>query len=84
MSTSPESPSAQEDRLVTVLSHWLARHADDDEVRRELETADRAALGPEGAEAVEDLIVALRGHAADRGRLERLVRETLEALALGA
>jgi hypothetical protein len=77
MSTSPE------DRLVNLLSHWLARHVGDDELRRELEAADTSALGPGEQEAVEELRAELaRGDG--RGDLERVVRETLEALALGA
>lgn len=76
MSTNPE------DQLVNVLSHWLARHVDDHELRDELARADTTALGPESHEAVEEL----RGELAEpngRGELERTVRETLEAVAHG-
>jgi hypothetical protein len=55
MSTRPD------DELVNLLSQWLARHVDDDELRA-------------GLTAVEGR---------DRGKLEMVVRETLESLALG-
>ncbi len=85
MSTSPETqPRTEEDRLVTLLSHWLARHVDDAEVRRALDRLSGRHLGPDSAEAVDELRRALAEPAADRGNLERLVRETLEAVALGA
>ena len=76
MSTSPEN------HLVNVLSHWLARHVDNAELLRELETVDTSALSPAQAEAVEELreeVVSTNG----RGDLEMVVRETLEAVALG-
>jgi len=78
MSTSPE------DRIVTVLSRWLARHLDNVELRQEIEAAGRDALSPEQAEVVDELLQELaRAGPNDRGALEPLVRETLEALALG-
>jgi hypothetical protein len=76
MSTSPES------RLVNVLSHWLARHVDNAELLRELEALDTSALTPAQSEAVQELreeLVSTNG----RGDLEMVVRETLEAVALG-
>jgi len=76
MSTSPE------DQLVNLLSHWLARHVGDDELRRELAAADTSALGPSERQAVEELRAELDGGDGS-GDLERVVRETLEALALG-
>jgi hypothetical protein len=76
MSTSPE------DRLVNVLSHWLARHLDDAELRREVEEVDPATLGPEQREAVQELRDEL-SRTDVRGDLEMVVRETLEALVLG-
>jgi hypothetical protein len=76
MSTSPE------DRLVNVLSQWLARHVDDDELRRELEAVDPSTLGPDQREAVQELRDQL-GALDGRADLEVVVRETLEALALG-
>lgn len=76
MSMSPEN------HLVSVLSHWLARHADDDELRRELESLDTSALSPEQSGAVQELRDEL-AQANGRGDLEMVVRETLEAVALG-
>jgi hypothetical protein len=76
MSTSPEN------QLVNVLSHWLARHVDNAELLRELDAVDTSALSPAQAEAVRELreeIVSTNG----RGDLELVVRETLEAIALG-
>jgi hypothetical protein len=76
MSTSPEN------HLVNVLSHWLARHVDNAELLRELEAVDILALSPTQAEAVQELreeVVSTNG----RGDLEMVVRETLEAVALG-
>ena len=75
MSTSPEN------HLVTVLSHWLARHVDNAELLRELDAVDTSALSPAQAEAVRELreeVVSTNG----RGDLEMVVRETLEAVAL--
>ena len=76
MSTSPEN------HLVNVLSHWLARHVDNAELLRELEAVDPSGLSPAQAEAVQELreeLVSTNG----RGDLEMVVRETLEAVALG-
>ena len=76
MSTSPEN------HLVNVLSHWLARHVDNKELLRELEAIDTSALSPTRAAAVQELreeVVSTNG----RGDLEMVVRETLEAVALG-
>jgi hypothetical protein len=81
MSTSPDTAST-EDRLVTVLSRWLARHADDEELGRALADAGTDGLSPGQAEAVRELAAALGG-ATSRGDLEMVARETLEALALG-
>jgi hypothetical protein len=77
MSTSPET------RAVNLLSRWLAGHVGDDELRRELAALD--GVGPESGDLAAELVAAL-DHAAGAksGQVERLVRETLEALALGA
>jgi hypothetical protein len=77
MSTSPDN------HLVNVLSHWLARHADNDELRGELSAADTSTLGPDQREAVEELLQEL-SDGNGRGDLEMIVRETLEALVLGS
>ena len=82
MSTSPDTRPAHraDDQIVTVLSQWLARHVSDDELRRRVQAVGTAELSPTQAEAVEELLADL---GADRGQNEMLVRETLEALALG-
>jgi hypothetical protein len=73
MSTSPD--------LVQILSRWLAGHADLGHVREALKQP--ADLGPES----QELIVELRGELArpevSRPKLQPLVRETIEAIALG-
>jgi hypothetical protein len=65
-----------------VLSHWLARHVDNKELLRELDAVDTSALSPAQVDAVQELreeLVSTNG----RGDLEMVVRETLEAVALG-
>jgi hypothetical protein len=80
MSTSPETIRA-EDRMVTAISRWLARHSDDAELRRELEHGVDE-LDPGQAEAVEELARTL-DELGPRADVEMVARETLEALALG-
>jgi hypothetical protein len=71
------------DALVNLLSHWLARHVDDQELRSGLVEAEgRGDLSGEQAEAVSELLAEL-DVGESRGELERVARETLEALALG-
>src|SRR3954454_20023703 len=78
MSTSPDT------LVVNLLSRWLAGHAAEEELARELRTVDTGEFGPEAEELVEELVDELHSEdGADRGDLERLVRETLEAVALG-
>jgi hypothetical protein len=73
-----------EDRLVGLLSRWLARHIGNAQLRAETEAAGREGLSPEQAEAVDELLAELERAGPDaRGDLEMVVRETLEALALG-
>jgi hypothetical protein len=87
MSTSPDPvPTARpEDEVVTALSYWLAFHLGNRDLRLRLREIDTAALDPDRAEAVAELQQALE-HApeGERGELEMLVRETLEAVAIGA
>jgi hypothetical protein len=82
MSTSPRTDTAHraDDRIVTVLSQWLARHVSDEELRSRVEAIGTDELSATQAEAVEELLTELGD---DRGQDEMLVRETLEALALG-
>jgi hypothetical protein len=78
MSTSPE------DRIVGLLSRWLARHLDNTELREGIAAAGRAGLSEEQAGAVDELVSELhRAGPTERGGVEMVVRETLEALTLG-
>jgi hypothetical protein len=54
----------------------------DDELRRGLAAADTSALGAGEREAVEELRAELETEGGG-GDLERIVRETIEALAVG-
>jgi len=78
----PETGARADDRLVTVISRWLARHVSNEELREELD-AQRAGLAPDQAEAVDELRAELEASGPKRAELERVARETLEALALG-
>ena len=82
MSTSPSPQLRADDELITVLSRWLARHLGDEDLRRQVASADLAALSAGQREAVDELLAEfVRG--GSRGDLEMVVRETVEALALG-
>lgn len=70
------------DQLINLLSHWLARHAGDEELRAGLVDAEHGDLSADQVEAVAELIAELDA-GGSRGELERVARETLEALALG-
>jgi len=82
MSTSPDRIKRPEDRVISLLSQWLARHIGTRELRRSLDDLGTGELSPAEAEAVEELVAELRGDP-PRAELERVVRETIEALALG-
>ena len=82
MSTSPDTVRA-DDRIVSLLSHWLARHASTEELRRELERIGTSELAPVRAQAVEEVLAELRDPDGHSGDLEMIVREALEAVALG-
>lgn len=82
MSTSPDPNPRADDRLVALISLWLARHLNDTELLRELESSSTEGLSLDQAEAVRELLEELRAPNG-RGELERVAREALEALALG-
>ena len=82
MSTSREQTRRVDDRVVTVISGWLAGHVSEGEVRRELGGVRRAELAPDQAEAVDELRAELAKDSRG-GELQMVARETLEALALG-
>jgi hypothetical protein len=82
MSMSPETRT--DDRLITLISRWLARHIGNAELERGLAESDRENLAQAQLEAVDELAERLKGAApGERGELEMIARETLEALALG-
>ena len=82
MSTNPDGPFRADDELITLLSRWLARHVGDQELRVRMEAIGVVALSADQGEAVDELLQELdRG--TSRGDLEMVVRETIEALALG-
>ena len=84
MSTSPDHATNVEDRIISLLSHWLARHLGNDELRARLDEIEVGKLGDVEAEALEELraeLAAAKPH--ERALLEPVVRETIEALALG-
>jgi len=73
-----------EDRIVTLLSRWLARHLDNVQLREQVVAAGREGLSTDQSEAVDELLDELaRAAPNERGDVEVAVRETLEALALG-
>jgi hypothetical protein len=77
MSTNP-------DRIVTLISHWLGGHLQTDELRDRLDEIGTADLSPGSAEALDELRQELaRAENGDKGQLEMVARETLEAVALG-
>ena len=73
MSTSPD--------LVQTLSRWLAGHADLGHVREAL--AHPVEAGPESQELIEELRGELDRPDVSRPQLQPIVRETIEAIALG-
>ena len=72
------------DELIGVLSRWLAGHVDNPRLAETASTADRTQLSAEQTEALDELLAELaKPGPPRRGELGRVVRETLEALALG-
>ena len=83
MSTSRKTATRRaDDRLVTVISGWLAGHISDQELRQELGRVRRVELAHDQVEALEELRAEL-AKTDRRAELEMVARETLEALALG-
>ena len=67
-----------------MLSQWLMRNVGNDELRKRIEEIGTEDLAPGQRAAVEELLVELRNALpGERGDLEMVVRETLEALAYG-
>jgi hypothetical protein len=83
MSTSSDTQRS-DDEIVTLLSHWLMGSVGNDELRKRIEEIGTDELAPGQRSAVEELLVELRNALpGERGDLEMVVRETLEALAYG-
>ena len=83
MSTNPDTARRADDRIVTLLSRWLARHLGDEDLERGVREIGTTELSAEQAEAVDELLAGLEQPTGTRADREMLVRETLEALALG-
>jgi hypothetical protein len=67
--------------LVQTLSQWLAGHCELVEVREALE--DPGEVGPESRGLIDELRGELDRPDVSRSELQPLVRETIEAIALG-
>jgi hypothetical protein len=84
MSMNPDPSPHAADLLVSALSHWLAGHTRDEQLRAEIEGVGTAELGPEQAEAVDELLNELRNPNGHSGELNMIVRETIQALSFGS
>jgi hypothetical protein len=77
MSTNP-------DRIVNLISTWLSGRITNDELQQEIDRLGAEGLAPGQAQAVDELRQELlRAEPDERGDVERVARETLEAVALG-
>jgi hypothetical protein len=84
MSMNPEPQRRADDELVTHLSHWLTRQLGNDELRRKVTEIGTDELAPAQRDAVVELLDELSTAApGERGRLEVIVRETVETLVYG-
>ena len=83
MSTRPETGLPAADRLINVLSRWLAGHVRTEDLGRCIDEIGLDGLEREQVEAVAELLAELRDPAGHPGELQKVVRETVEALALG-
>ena len=84
MSTSPEPTVRTDDRVIRLISQWLGRHLGNAELLRGIEESGSDGLAPGQTEALAELAELLRrAKPGERGELEMVARETLEALALG-
>jgi hypothetical protein len=84
MSTSPETKVRTEDRLISAISHWLARHTGNVELQQTLEENGTDGLTAAQAQAVGELVEELdKVEPGQRGHVEMVARETIEVLALG-
>ena len=73
-----------EDRLISAISRWLARHIGNAELRQALDENGTDGLTPGQAGAVRELVEELDElEPGQRGHAEMVARETIEVLALG-
>ena len=73
-----------DDEIVSLLSQWLMGSVGNDELRKRIEEIGTEELAPGQRSAVDELLVALvNAFPGERGDLDRIVRETIEALAYG-
>jgi hypothetical protein len=73
-----------DDEIVSLLSQWLMGSLGNDELRKRIEEIGTADLAPGQRTAVEELLGALgNAYPGERGDLEMVLRETIEALAYG-
>jgi hypothetical protein len=78
------SPDRTDDAIVQLCSRWLARHIGNTDLVAALAQLDVAHLEPGQAEAVAELSEALTAAGETRtATLEVVLRETIEALAMG-
>jgi hypothetical protein len=86
MSTShePARLPSTDDEIVSALSHWLAYHLGNADLRARLQALGTDGLSPDQSAAIAELQCELEdAPEGRRGSLEMLVRETLESVALG-
>ena len=73
-----------DDEIVSLLSQWLMGSVGNDELRKRVEEIGTSELAPGQRTAVHELLAGLaNAFPGERGDLERVVRETMEALAYG-
>jgi hypothetical protein len=84
MSTSRDLSVRTDDRLIELISRWLGRHTGNAELLRGIAESGSDGLAAGQVEALAELTERLeRAEPGERGELEMIARETLEALALG-
>jgi hypothetical protein len=73
-----------DDEIVSLLSQWLMGSLGNDELRKRITEIGTEELAPGQRTAVDELLVRLaNAFPGERGDLEMVIRETIEALAYG-
>ncbi len=73
-----------DDEIVGLASQWLMGSLGNDELRKRIEEVGTEELAPGQRRAVDELLAALgNAYPGERGDLEMVLRETIEALAYG-